>query len=49
MPLMFCFSTFIQKWFNPFLTWNSKKYGGIETIHVHPKDVWVPDTALINK
>ncbi|XP_028404613.1 neuronal acetylcholine receptor subunit beta-3-like isoform X2 [Dendronephthya gigantea] len=37
-----------QKWSNPFLTWNPEKYGGIKTLHAQPKDVWVPDTALVN-
>lgn len=46
--LCFC-CTFIQKWTNPFLEWDPKKYGDIKTIHVQPKNVWVPDTALINK
>ncbi|XP_078370594.1 neuronal acetylcholine receptor subunit alpha-5-like isoform X2 [Oculina patagonica] len=37
-----------QKWHNPFLVWNKDDYGGIDRIHVSPKEIWVPDIVLYN-
>ncbi|KAM7450867.1 hypothetical protein ABFA07_001558 [Porites harrisoni] len=35
-----------QIWFNPLLAWNSSEFGGLKTINVSPKKVWLPDIVL---
>ncbi|KXJ13444.1 neuronal acetylcholine receptor subunit alpha-3 isoform X2 [Exaiptasia diaphana] len=37
-----------QKWNNHLLRWNSTLYGGIKSINVDPKLVWLPDIILYN-
>jgi len=37
-----------MKWHNHLLRWNSSEYGGIKTINVSPKLVWLPDIVLHN-
>ncbi|XP_078360137.1 neuronal acetylcholine receptor subunit alpha-3-like isoform X1 [Oculina patagonica] len=37
-----------QKWNNHLLRWNSSHYGGIKSINVDPKLVWLPDIVLYN-
>ena len=31
------------------LSWDPAKFGGIKTVHVSPKLVWVPDIVLYNR
>lgn len=38
-----------QKWNNHLLRWNASHYGGIKSINVDPKMVWLPDIVLYNK
>lgn len=38
-----------QIWFNPLLAWNSSEFGGLKTINVSPKKVWLPDIVLYEK
>lgn len=38
-----------QIWNNPLLAWNSTEYGGLTTINVAPKNVWLPDIVLYEK
>lgn len=40
---------FFQTWNNPHLSWNSTKYGGLKTININPKLVWLPDIVLYDK
>lgn len=35
-----------QIWHNPLLKWNSSKFGGLESINVSPRKVWLPDIVL---
>lgn len=35
-----------QIWNNPLLAWNSSEFGGLTTINVAPKNVWLPDLVL---
>eukprot|EP00794_Sanderia_malayensis_P012869 gene12869-14194_t len=35
-------------WFNHLLTWDRKDFGGIKSINVDPKKVWLPDIVLFN-
>ncbi|KAK3727962.1 hypothetical protein QZH41_015910, partial [Actinostola sp. cb2023] len=35
-----------QTWFNPHLSWNVTEFGGLKTINVSPKNVWLPDIVL---
>ncbi|XP_031567053.1 neuronal acetylcholine receptor subunit alpha-2-like isoform X2 [Actinia tenebrosa] len=37
-----------QSWNNHLLRWNSSHYGGIKSINVDPKLVWLPDIILYN-
>ncbi|XP_022783554.1 neuronal acetylcholine receptor subunit alpha-3-like isoform X2 [Stylophora pistillata] len=37
-----------QKWNNHLLRWNASHYGGIKSINVDPKLVWLPDIVLYN-
>ncbi|XP_031553793.1 neuronal acetylcholine receptor subunit alpha-7-like [Actinia tenebrosa] len=37
-----------QKWHNPFLSWNSSEFGGIQEINVDQSKVWKPDIYLYN-
>ncbi|XP_068719552.1 neuronal acetylcholine receptor subunit alpha-5-like [Montipora capricornis] len=37
-----------QRWHNPFLEWDRNKFGGLDRIHVSPKEIWVPDIILYN-
>ncbi|CAH3144231.1 unnamed protein product [Pocillopora meandrina] len=37
-----------QKWNNHLLRWNASHYGGIKSINVDPKMVWLPDIVLYN-
>ena len=38
-----------QIWHNPLLKWNSSKFGGLESINVSPRKVWLPDIVLYEK
>ena len=38
-----------QTWFNPFLTWNSSHFEGINQININANKVWIPDIYLYNK
>eukprot|EP00794_Sanderia_malayensis_P004552 gene4552-5149_t len=35
-------------WTDEFLTWNPKNYSNIDSIHVSPSTVWLPDFVLYN-
>ncbi|XP_031571984.1 neuronal acetylcholine receptor subunit alpha-9-like [Actinia tenebrosa] len=35
-----------QTWYNPYLSWNLTKYGGLRTINIDPKVIWLPDIVL---
>ncbi|KAK3730838.1 hypothetical protein QZH41_009948, partial [Actinostola sp. cb2023] len=37
---------YFQYWTNELLRWDPAKYGGINEIHVNPRDIWVPDIML---
>ena len=37
-----------MNWFNQLLTWNKDDFGGIESINVDPKLIWLPDIVLYN-
>ncbi|KXJ28794.1 neuronal acetylcholine receptor subunit alpha-10 [Exaiptasia diaphana] len=37
-----------QFWSNPFLRWNSTKFGGVTFINISPKLVWKPDIVMYN-
>ena len=49
MSSNFNFFLIPQIWFNPLLTWNSSEFGGLKTINVSPKKVWLPDIVLYEK
>lgn len=49
MPSNFNFFLIPQIWFNPLLAWNSSEFGGLKTINVSPKKVWLPDIVLYEK
>ena len=38
-----------QIWNNPLLAWNSTEFGGLKSINVSPKKVWLPDIVLYEK
>ena len=37
-----------NSWKDEFLTWDQKQYGGIKSINVQNKNIWLPDLALNN-
>jgi len=37
-----------QVWNNPYLKWNKSEYGGLDSISVNAKDIWLPDITLYN-
>ena len=37
-----------MSWYNQLLTWNKDDFGGIESINVEPKMIWLPDIVLQN-
>ncbi|XP_048578437.1 neuronal acetylcholine receptor subunit alpha-10 isoform X2 [Nematostella vectensis] len=37
-----------QRWNNHLLRWNESHYGGIKSINIDPKLVWLPDIVLYN-
>lgn len=39
----------LQKWVDEFISWDPADYGGLETVRVATKSVWVPDVILINR
>ena len=41
--------SFFQRWINQWLQWNTSEFGGIDTLYVEAKRVWVPDILLYNK
>lgn len=42
-------SIFEQFWTNHRLSWNPNDFGGVKSVHVEPKLIWVPDVVLYNK
>ncbi|XP_026683236.1 neuronal acetylcholine receptor subunit alpha-5 [Diaphorina citri] len=37
-----------QKWYDPVLQWDPKKYGDIKQIYLAPQEVWQPDLSTFN-
>ncbi|XP_057314522.1 neuronal acetylcholine receptor subunit alpha-10-like [Hydractinia symbiolongicarpus] len=35
-------------WYNHLLKWNKEDFGGIESINIDPKKIWLPDIVLYN-
>ena len=38
-----------QEWTDEFLTWDPDSYGGLTSIVVEPKRLWVPKLAIGNR
>ncbi|XP_048589493.1 neuronal acetylcholine receptor subunit alpha-3 isoform X2 [Nematostella vectensis] len=39
---------YLKQWVNPSLSWNASEFGGVNTLHVEPDRLWVPDIVLYN-
>ena len=37
-----------MKWYNQMLKWDKDEFGGIESINIDPKLIWLPDVILYN-
>ena len=40
---------FLQNWMDNMLTWNPRKYGGINVVRLPYNDIWLPDILLYDK
>ena len=29
--------------------WNTSEYGGVESVVIHPRNLWIPDILLYNR
>ncbi|KAK3098636.1 hypothetical protein FSP39_021439 [Pinctada imbricata] len=38
----------MKEWVDPNLSWESRDYGGIESLYVPAKEIWLPDIVLYN-
>ena len=46
---IFHMSVFLQNWMDNMLTWNPRKYGGINVVRLPYNDIWLPDILLYDK
>ena len=38
-----------QAWKDYQMTWNASEFGGVDSVVIHPKFLWVPDILLYNR
>lgn len=38
-----------QQWFDYYLQWDPKDYGGVKSLYIPSSDIWTPDIVLYNK
>ena len=40
---------FLQAWQDYQLTWNSSEFGGVDSVVINPRHLWIPDLLLYNR